>query len=66
MDAAYGVHPSHCSPCAQARLREAMQQVEEEEQQRQRDLEKALKDPKKAELYRKLKETMPDIPISMR
>lgn len=47
-------------------MREAKRQMEEEAEQRQRDLDNALKDPTKAELYRKLREVMPDTPISIK
>lgn len=40
--------------------------MEEEAEERQRDLEKAMKDPKKAELYRRLRESMPDTSISIK
>lgn len=40
--------------------------MEEEVEQRQRDLDKALKDPAKAELYRKLTEVMPNVPITLK
>ncbi|CAM9341230.1 unnamed protein product [Ascophyllum nodosum] len=48
------------------RMREAKQQMEEEVEERQRNLANALKDPNKAEMYRKLREVMPDTPISMK
>ena len=47
-------------------MREAKQQMEEEVEERQRNLANALKDPNKAEMYRKLREVMPDTPISMK
>lgn len=47
-------------------MRDARRQMVEEAEERQRNLEDALKDPNKAELYRQLKETMPDVPISMK
>lgn len=40
--------------------------MEEEAGERQRDLEKALQNPKKAELYRQLRKAMPDTPISIK
>lgn len=47
-------------------MRDARRQMEEEAEERQRDLEKAMKDPKKAELYRRLRESMPDTSISIK
>lgn len=47
-------------------MREARRQMEEEAEERQRDLENALKDPKKAEMYQKLREAMPDTQISIK
>lgn len=47
-------------------MRDARRQMEEEAEERQRDLENAMKDPKKAELYRQLRETMPDTSISIK
>ncbi|CAM9409243.1 unnamed protein product [Ectocarpus sp. 4 AP-2014] len=48
------------------RMHDAYRQMEEEAEQRQRDLEKAMEDPRKAELYRQLKKTMPDTSISIK
>ncbi|CBJ33139.1 nuclear distribution protein NUDC (predicted) [Ectocarpus siliculosus] len=48
------------------RMRDAYRQMEEEAEQRQRDLDKAMEDPRKAELYRQLKKTMPDTSISIK
>ncbi|CAM9643908.1 unnamed protein product, partial [Hapterophycus canaliculatus] len=48
------------------RMRDARRQMEEEAEERQRDLDKALKDPQKAELYRQLRETMPETTISIK
>ncbi|CAM9259934.1 unnamed protein product [Ectocarpus fasciculatus] len=48
------------------RMRDACRQMEEEAEQRQRDLDKAMEDPRKAELYRQLKKTMPDTSISIK
>lgn len=50
----------------QQRMRDARRQMVEEAEERQRNLEEALKDPNKAKLYRQLQETMPDVPISMK
>lgn len=50
----------------QEQLRAARRQMEEEAEERQRNLENAMKDPKKAELYRKLSETMPGTSISIK
>lgn len=50
----------------QARMREARRQVEKEAEQRQRDLDKALKDPKKAEMYRQLQKALPNTTISLK
>lgn len=47
-------------------MRDACRQMEEEAEQRQRDLEKAMEDPRKAELYRQLKKTMPETSISIK
>lgn len=47
-------------------MRNARRQMEEEAEERQRDLKNAMKDPKKAELYRKLRETMPDTSICIK
>lgn len=58
--------PSHDRRREQERMREARRQMEEEAEERQRDLENALKDPKKAELYRQLTETMPGTSISIK
>lgn len=56
----------HSPPVEQQRMRDARRQMVEEAEERQRNLENALKDPNKAELYRQLQETMPDVPISMK
>lgn len=50
----------------QERMREARRQMEEEVEERRRNVENALKDPKKAEIYRKLREVMPDTPINIK
>lgn len=47
-------------------MRNARWQMEEEAEERRRDLQNAMKDPKKAELYRKLRATMPDTSISIK
>lgn len=50
----------------QERMHNARRQMEEEAEERQRDLQNAMKDPKKAELYRQLRETMPETSISIK
>lgn len=47
-------------------MRDARRQMEEEAEQRQRDLENAMKDPKKAELYRQLQKAMPETSICLK
>lgn len=45
---------------------EAKKQMEEEAEERQRDLDRALQDPRKAEVYRQLQSVMPDTTISIK